>query len=408
VTDAGWASSTRFALAPLARIAEVRLGKMLQPAAAADGDRLTPYLRAGSLATLDAIDELPAMFASALDVARYEVRHGDLIVAEGGDCGQTGYVPDVPSPTIIQNSLHRIRSNHADVRFIRYCLDAVYASGWLEVACNKSTFGHLTQEKLGAMRIPLPNGGSQHAIADYLDRETARIDGLVTAKRRMLELLEERGRVAISDVTAAGRPMTVRRVISLCTTGPRGWGEHVADEGEPFIRSANLRRDDIELQTSNLALVTPPASREAARSRTFPGDVLVGVTGANTGWVGIVRPYVGRAYVSQHVAILRPIRSLLSEWLAYSLFSIRVQDQLIGGQYGGTKQQLGLQDLAEIVIRVPDVIRQREFVAVLERAKRISRAAFASLTAQIRLLEEHRQALITAAVTGQLGISEAA
>jgi type I restriction enzyme S subunit len=85
-----------------------------------------------------------------------------------------------------------------------------------------------------------------------------------------------------------------------------------------------------------------------------------------------------------------------------------VQDQLIGGQYGGTKQQLGLQDLAEIVIRVPDVIRQREFVAVLERAKRISRAAFASLTAQIRLLEEHRQALITAAVTGQLGISEAA
>ena len=33
---------------------------------------------------------------------------------------------------------------------------------------------------------------AQRAIADYLDRETARIDALIAAKRRMVELLEER------------------------------------------------------------------------------------------------------------------------------------------------------------------------------------------------------------------------
>ena len=38
----------------------------------------------------------------------------------------------------------------------------------------------------------LPPLGEQRAIADYLDTETARIDALITKKRRMIELLDER------------------------------------------------------------------------------------------------------------------------------------------------------------------------------------------------------------------------
>ena len=182
----------------------------------------------------------------------------------------------------------------------------------------------------------------------------------------------------------------------------------MADSGEPFIRSANLRRDDIELQGDEIALVTPPISQEATRSRTKPGDVLVGVTGANTGWVGIVQRDFAHGYVSQHVAILRPASGLLPEWLAYSLFSNRVQDQLLGGQYGGTKQQLGLADLANLVIKLPDFGRQTALIAELESVKSESRNAVAKLSTQIELLQEHRQALVAAAVTGQLDIPEAA
>lgn len=266
----------------------------------------------------------------------------------------------------------------------------------------------VTREDLEGMPIPIPGIAVQRAIADYLDRDTARIDALIAAKRRMMDLLEEHLRVAISDTTAEGHSTAVRRIIVLRTTGPRGWGDLVAEIGEPFIRSANLRRDDIELQADDIAMVAPPPSKEATRSRTRPGDVLVGVTGANTGWVGIVRRDFAHGYVSQHVAILRPASDLLPEWLAYSLFSNRVQDQLLGGQYGGTKQQLGLEDLAELVIRVPDLDRQNFLIARLERAKDVCQNAIAALSAQIELLQERRQALITAAVTGQLGILEAA
>ena len=202
----------------------MRLGKMLQPEAGADGDTLTPYLRAGSLATLGALVELPEMYASSVDIARYEVHRGDLVVAEGGDCGQAGYVPDVPVPTIIQNSLHRIRTKSADLRFIRYCLDGVYTSGWLEVLCNKSTFGHLTQEKLAAMRIPLPSIVTQRGIADYLDRETAQIDALIDAKEQMVRLLEEQLAVARVDLVVGAGHLHRRHGPNWLGTVPAEWG----------------------------------------------------------------------------------------------------------------------------------------------------------------------------------------
>jgi type I restriction enzyme S subunit len=41
---------------------------------------------------------------------------------------------------------------------------------------------------------------NQHAIADYLDRETARIDALIEKKQRIKELLQERRQTLIAEV----------------------------------------------------------------------------------------------------------------------------------------------------------------------------------------------------------------
>ena len=40
--------------------------------------------------------------------------------------------------------------------------------------------------------VPQPPLGEQHAIADYLDRETARIDTLIEEQQRLIEMLQER------------------------------------------------------------------------------------------------------------------------------------------------------------------------------------------------------------------------
>ena len=70
-------------------------------------------------------------------------------------------------------------------------------------------------ELLRNWRVPVTRVRHQRAIADYLDRETTRIDALVERKQELVDRLEERRRalydrltvpVALGGVADAGRP----------------------------------------------------------------------------------------------------------------------------------------------------------------------------------------------------------
>lgn len=253
------------------------------------------------------------------------------------------------------------------------------------------------------IRVRLPSVATQQAIAAYLDERTARIDRLVLAWRRLVELTEERRSARVSSLVEVGTSTRVKRVVGLCTSGPRGWGDQVTETGSKFIRSANLRSSSFAIEEDDMAFVQPLASPEADRSRVRVGDVLVGITGANTGWVGLAGSATDGAYVSQHVAILRP-QGVLPEWLAYSIGSERARQKLLRSQYGGTKTQLGLEDLLDLEIHVPDLAEQQMIVPQLHRTQATAQAAIDAVAREIDLLLERRQALITAAVTGQIEI----
>ena len=83
--------------------------------------------------------------------------------------------------------------------------------------------------------------GAQRAIADYLDTETGRIDALITKKRRMIELLEERRSHYVSEAGVS--------VVSWFTTAPScqvirvttGFSSDSPARGE--ISRLRLRRD---------------------------------------------------------------------------------------------------------------------------------------------------------------------
>jgi type I restriction enzyme, S subunit len=257
---------------------------------------------------------------------------------------------------------------------------------------------------LSSLKIAVPRRSKQRAIADFLDTETARIDSLLELRNRQLELFTDRLRSVISETVEDGELLPMRRHLSLLTSGPRGWADQVSDEGDLFIRSANLCRDAIELDLGDIQRVTPPSSPEATRSRVAKGDVLVGITGANCGWVAVADQRAQGGYVSQHVAILR-FQGVEPRWMAYSLFSTQAQQQLFAGQYGGTKQQLSLEDLARLRVRVPSPTLQTKLVQQLD-LERLPAAKFdVMLRRQVELLKERKQALITAAVTGQLDLA---
>ncbi|WP_145968901.1 hypothetical protein [Streptomyces hyaluromycini] len=298
----------------------------------------------------------------------------------------------------------------ADLRWLYYALQAVDLRG---VSQDVGVPG-LSRESAYQVLLPAaPSLEEQHRIADFLDAETSRIDEVTNAMQSEIGLLIQRRVQTIDRIWGHVNSVPLMRLgyaTSLVTSGSRGWSDYVSDSGALFFRSANLRPDRIQPKLTNSVYVQIPSdsATEATRARITDGDVLVGITGANCGWVALANGAVAGGYVSQHVCLVRPDRHRISsKWLAYLIASRSVQDRLMGSQYGGTKTQLSLPDIRDLRVPVIPIADQEklsgEITLQVNRIDSLRSLRFR----QLDLLAERRQALITAAVTGQIDVSTA-
>jgi type I restriction enzyme S subunit len=87
-------------------------------------------------------------------------------------------------------------------------------------------------------------------------------------------------------------------------------------DGIRFLRVDNLTFDgELDLEASRFRISTTTHTGALARSRCFPGDVLMNIVGPPLGKLGLVRPEFGDVNVNQAVAIFRPKPPLRSEYL---------------------------------------------------------------------------------------------
>ncbi|MGY4515207.1 restriction endonuclease subunit S [Lysobacter sp. HA18] len=279
-------------------------------------------------------------------------------------------------------------------------------------------------------RLPVlvPTVAEQRSIASFLARETAKIDALIAEQEKLLALLAEKRQATIShavtrglnpnvpmkdsgipwlgDVPAHWDMLTLKRDLAFLTSGSRGWAEHYADQGALFLRIGNLTRDRVELDLGDIQRVAPPVGSEGERTKVEPGDVLFSIT-AYLGSVAVVPERLEAAYVSQHVALARLQGSrLLPKWVAYATLSRVGATYLATQGYGGTKVQLSLDDIACLPITAPPLEEQQRTIDVVEsELEKLERVRLRSVTA-VGLLRERRNALVTAAVTGQIDVRD--
>lgn len=275
--------------------------------------------------------------------------------------------------------------------------------------------------------VGVPDRSTQIATADFLDRETARIDRLIEKKGRMSGVLSERRQaVAQQCLSAKGlskfawqpdrqsfafqwnqtgwSAMRIKAVVSFMTSGSRGWSGLLGTEGEAFIQSGNIGRY-MEVDIASAHRVQPQVGAEAERTHVRMNDVLVCITGGRTGAVGFIRAINERAYVNQHVCILRArSRTIHPELLAQILWSDIGQKQISMCQYG-VKQGLGFSELANLLIPVPPREMHDDLVERISRETAKLDNLTAAIQKSVARLHELRASLITAAVTGHLDIA---
>jgi type I restriction enzyme S subunit len=155
---------------------------------------------------------------------------------------------------------------------------------------------------------------------------------------------------------------------SLCniiTSGSRGWAEYYADKGPRFIRAQNIRFGRLRLD--DLAYVNPPDSSEGTRTRVSKGDLLIVITGAGVTNPALLEQDLGEAYVSQHVALIKPTNKDLSPWL---LLFLMAEDggraELVERAYGAGKPGLNLDNIRSLSTPVPPLAEQERVVAKVD------------------------------------------
>lgn len=346
-----------------------------------------------------------------------------IVVGRKGSYGKITYSD---APVFAIDTTYYIDSRHTrtNLRWLYYLLGSI----GLDSISQDTGVPGLSREHAYCNRVHVPSESEQKAIADFLDRKTTEIDGLIGRKQRLIDLLGEKRKSLISHAVTKGlnsdapmkdsgfpgldevprhwRKVRVKHVMTFMTSGSRGWAEYYSDEGDLFIQSGNLNRK-LGLDLSNVQHVQPPVGAETARTRIRQWDVLVCVTGAYTGNVGLVDSEIPIAYVNQHVALVRPaIKMVCPSFLALVLHSQFGSSQFDMTQYGGTKQGLGLEDIREVVLYLPPRVEQEEISSHVAEQMRGIELINAKLLSQIEKLQEYRRTLISTAVTGKLDVSK--
>lgn len=316
------------------------------------------------------------------------------------------------------------KQNGVDERFYYYAL--LYLRPLLEILGRGSTFMELSADDLRSVRLPFPEEETQRLIADYLDRETARIDALVAEKEKMLALLEEKRAALISRAVTRGldpnaplKPSGLdwlgnipkhweTRRLKYLTHEPLAYGANEAAlEDNPdwprFVRITDINEDGT-LRDETFRSLSPDIAEPYLLER---GDVLFARSGATVGKTFIYRPEWGEACFAGYLIRFRSAQELvLPDFVYFFSLSDIYWQQVESGTIQATIQNFSAEKYAELIVCLPPPSEQQAIVDFLINAELRTSTLLAEIRNSIERLKERRAALITAAVTGQIPVEE--
>jgi type I restriction enzyme S subunit len=367
---------------------------------------------------------LPAT-ATEAEIAKFRLCVGDVIITKDSeswdDIGVPALVKETAPDLVCGYHLALLRPRKAVLYggFLLRCLQAKPVRLQLELAANGVTRFGLPKSEIGAMTIPVPPVPLQIAIADFLDRETARIDALIAAKEHLLGLLVEKRRAFIARAVTRGLdPKVLLRDSGIPWMGeiPANWGiQRLA-----WLFRERDHRGEPELPLLEVSLNSGVVRREFSGERiestardfnTYKvarrGDV---VFNKMRMWQGAVGTAPEDGLVSPDYVVAEP-RGAMSPAYAELLFRTEMFSAECARHSHGIvwdRMRLYWDGFRDISVPLPSPEEQEDIVANVKREARKLESLVESTEQTVGVLRERRSALIAAAVLGQIDVGEAA
>jgi type I restriction enzyme S subunit len=369
-------------------------------------------------------DLYPAFSASGQDVWSEQFafdQPGLVLSAVGARCGKTFKASG--KWNIAANTHCLFPKNDADLNFLWYLTNNEL--WWLRAGSAQP----FVQVKATLDRqIPIPPLPTQIAIANFLDRETAKIDELIANLESLIALLKEKRQTVISYAVTKGlnpnakmkdsgidwigeipEHWEVRKLTSLLKLKGGGTpSKEVVEFWSGSIPWVSPKDAKCERITDTHDHISPEAIANSSTSLISRGSVLIVVRSgilkhtlpamicdADVTLNQDMKAFTDLAPAINNDFLLRWIqgnnRSLLSVW----------------SKVGATVESIDSARLNKQLIPLPPPEEQLEIVKQLDLAANHIDESVSHSVALTALLKEKRSTLISAAVTGQIEISEA-
>ena len=341
------------------------------------------------------------------------VQFGDILFAASGETideiGKSA-VNLIDTQACCGGDVIRLRpTTNANARFMGYAADSSAAAFEKGRMGRGITVMHVYGDELKYLALAVPCLSEQHAIASYLDRETAKIDAFVAKKKRLIELLQEKRTALITRAVTKGiDPDAPTKDSGIEWLGgiPAHWVVMPVWTLFELGRGRVISHEDIHDNPGPYPVYSSQTEHKGVMGHIatydFRGTFLTWTTdGAKA---GAVFRRNGKFNCTNVCGTLRPLRTRV---VAISFVEHALNQATAWFVRHDINPKLMNNVMAGIRIQVPPIAEQNAIASYVDRETTKIDALVAKIHEAIDRLRELRIALISAAVTGKIDVREA-
>ncbi|MDO8473209.1 MAG: restriction endonuclease subunit S [Dehalococcoidia bacterium] len=354
------------------------------------------------------------------------IRPGSLVMALAGQGRTKGMVATVELDTTCNQSLAVVDPSpgKSDYRFLAYYLESRYHD--IRGLVGDGLRDGLNLEHVRSIPTPLPTVSEQSAIVRFLDHADRGIRHFISAKRKLIGLLNEQKQAIIHRAVTRGLDSSVRlklsgvdwlgdlpehwevRRLKFLLSGPLQYGANESSGSFDYSHPRYVRITDIDSDGTLKPDTFCTLSIETAEQFLLEvGDILFARSGATVGktfcyensWGKCAYAgYLIRAKVDPTKAVHRFVydftkSNLYSQWIA----SISIK---------ATIQNVSAEKYASLMIPLPPLSEQFRIVSYIQNKSCEIDSAISHAKREIELMREYRTRLIADVVTGKVDVRD--
>lgn len=362
------------------------------------------------------------------------VNPGDVLLVKTASVGKCSYVNELPQECTVNPQILVLKEHKDSPLFLTYLFQTAIGQTYIELNKVGSTIPTLSEDKIGKFSFAFPPISEQLSIVSFLNSKTKLIDDIIAKREKQIELLEEMKSAIISRAVTKGLNPGAKMKDSgiewigeiperweMCKlkyilksekynikTGPFGTqlkGNDLREEGDvPVYNQRNVIDNQFH---SPSVFVTLDKANELAGFHTKPYDVLITSRGTigkaailpNGAKEGILHPCLIALRINQDLVNLKYLLYYIN---GFEGFAINVFLE----SNATTIEVIYTDTLKNIFVTLPQLKEQEAIASYLDSETSKIDTRIAKRRKQIELLQEYKQALITATVTGKIDVRE--